>query len=525
MLEDRPVRDAELRLALGMRGGVSLAVWIGGACAEIDALRRASLPWRSAAKPGDTGAEAVEAQASDEADAFWRELLDRSDYSAVVVDVMAGASAGGLNGVLFASAIRHGFRMDQLLGIWRTVASVADLIRDGEPWLSLFDGDARFLDVIREALEALIATATPLDEDLVEKAYVDLQLSATLVEPIEQKATSPSDEVLRRRRSDARFHFRHDPSAALPRTDLESVSLPQLAVAARATASFPFAFEAAVVRSIRPERFDSAPRVPQQLAMGPAARLADCHGYFSESRGKHDRVDPLDDDDFLVADGGIVDNIPLGKALDGIRDAPAKGPTRRVLVYLHPNGPSATPALTAVPEDETMQEAAQRRRGPKAVVRGLIAARLQGESIDGDLDRVEHHNRRVRLGALLREALLEDLDEHARTRRSTRMNVVESLARTRVAAYRAGRGDADAESVQRLLRDPLAVLGEDPFPRTADGDDERWRAPWACWESAQRQNFDLAIRRRFGVRLRSKDFGAGLMLAGLGPLLRARPAS
>jgi hypothetical protein len=26
----------ELRLALGMRGGVSLAVWIGGACAEID---------------------------------------------------------------------------------------------------------------------------------------------------------------------------------------------------------------------------------------------------------------------------------------------------------------------------------------------------------------------------------------------------------------------------------------------------------------------------------------------------------
>jgi hypothetical protein len=29
----------ELRLALGMRGGVSLAVWIGGAVAEIDRLR------------------------------------------------------------------------------------------------------------------------------------------------------------------------------------------------------------------------------------------------------------------------------------------------------------------------------------------------------------------------------------------------------------------------------------------------------------------------------------------------------
>ena len=29
----------ELRLALGMRGGVSLSVWIGGACAEVDELR------------------------------------------------------------------------------------------------------------------------------------------------------------------------------------------------------------------------------------------------------------------------------------------------------------------------------------------------------------------------------------------------------------------------------------------------------------------------------------------------------
>jgi hypothetical protein len=44
----RPATRAELRLALAMRGGVSLAVWIGGACAEIDALRRAaSGPQRS----------------------------------------------------------------------------------------------------------------------------------------------------------------------------------------------------------------------------------------------------------------------------------------------------------------------------------------------------------------------------------------------------------------------------------------------------------------------------------------------
>ena len=83
-------KNAELRLALGMRGGVSLAVWIGGACAEIDELRRAG---------GET-----------DDPAFWAKLLEASNYERVVVDVMAGASAGGLNGVLFAAAIRNGFR-------------------------------------------------------------------------------------------------------------------------------------------------------------------------------------------------------------------------------------------------------------------------------------------------------------------------------------------------------------------------------------------------------------------------------
>ena len=62
----------ELRLALAMRGGVSLAVWIGGTCCEIDRLRTAG-----------------------RAQGFWERLLTASGYDAVAVDVLAGASAGG----------------------------------------------------------------------------------------------------------------------------------------------------------------------------------------------------------------------------------------------------------------------------------------------------------------------------------------------------------------------------------------------------------------------------------------------
>ena len=40
-----PGHRVELRLALSMNGGVSLAVWIGGAVSEIDCLRRGEGFW------------------------------------------------------------------------------------------------------------------------------------------------------------------------------------------------------------------------------------------------------------------------------------------------------------------------------------------------------------------------------------------------------------------------------------------------------------------------------------------------
>ena len=61
----------ELRLALGMRGGVSLAVWMGGACSEIDRLRRAL---------------------QDGGDPVYGALLRANGYGSVAVDVVAGAS-------------------------------------------------------------------------------------------------------------------------------------------------------------------------------------------------------------------------------------------------------------------------------------------------------------------------------------------------------------------------------------------------------------------------------------------------
>ncbi len=483
----------ELRLALAMRGGVSLAVWMGGACAEIDALRRA----------GDLPTTAGD----DAATAFWRASLAEAPFSRVTVDVIAGASAGGLNGVMFGAAIRHGFSMADLLDVWRRVAGVDVLRRRTTPWRSLFDGDARFLDVIDQRLTELVG-ATPSHPPR-SAAALDLQLTATLVEPVSQPAISPSDETLRRSRSAARFHFRHDPHATFPRADLERRGLARLAVAARSSASFPFAFEASTVRSTRTTAFDVGP-IPDPVGTDDPARrrLVDCRGIFSESRGTADeRSLDLHDDDFVVADGGILDNIPIARALEAIGRMPATGPTRRVLVYLHPTGPPLV--RSDAPE---RPRSAHDRRGARALVKGLIASRLEGESIDEDLELLEAANRNLRLRRQARLAAAGRSDDPAD---------LLAEARVGIGSYREQRAVVDADEVRALLHDPLAVLGEDPFPLApGGGSDDRWRSPLAQWAPQHRLELDEVLRSTFRGRLEERAELAPLLNGGLGPLAR-----
>ena len=73
-----------MRLALVLNGGVSLAVWMGGVTAEIDRMRRAAYP-------------ALMHGGGDPVLKRWEHLLERLRVR-LIVDVIAGASAGGLNG-------------------------------------------------------------------------------------------------------------------------------------------------------------------------------------------------------------------------------------------------------------------------------------------------------------------------------------------------------------------------------------------------------------------------------------------
>jgi hypothetical protein len=72
-------------------------------------------------------------------------------------------------------------------------------------------------------------------------------------------------------------------------------------------------------------------------------------------------------------------------------------------------------------------------------------------------------------------------------------------ARASQQLYRLQRADTDAQNIRRLIEDPLAVLGDDPFP-TLGGrlPERRWLAPLAPWPDAAAEAVDAALARSAG---------------------------
>ncbi|WP_303793804.1 patatin-like protein [Sandarakinorhabdus limnophila] len=104
------MQTKELRLALVCYGGVSLAVYMHGLTKEVWKLARASMRRHSpAGLPPARDSEIV-----------YQALLDSLPNLdlRVMCDIVAGASAGGINGVLLARALVEGHDLDAIRSLW-----------------------------------------------------------------------------------------------------------------------------------------------------------------------------------------------------------------------------------------------------------------------------------------------------------------------------------------------------------------------------------------------------------------------
>ena len=125
----------EVRCAVVLNGGVSLAVWMGGVALELDRLVKAR-------------ARHVR---------IYEQLLQLTGCSARV-DIVSGTSAGGVNGAALALAqVNRLADIAQLRQVWAEQGRIEVLLRQpvsGSP-ASLLKGDEHFLPELNAAMARL----------------------------------------------------------------------------------------------------------------------------------------------------------------------------------------------------------------------------------------------------------------------------------------------------------------------------------------------------------------------------------
>jgi patatin-related protein len=326
-------------------GGVSLAIYMHGQTKEINRLVKAS----------SLLAEGHDPAGASPSERVYAELLEASAEDGVrtrvVVDVVAGTSAGGINGVCLAKAVAGNRSQDGLRRLWLERGDIGGLVRGWRrlPWkLRLAIALPRLVrrpplhgemaSWVYRALEemdgaapepAQLETLMPLDHEL------ELFVTVTDYYGYPRQIVLAESDPDEREDPVAIYDWRHRHALRFARADgidqFRPEHNPALALAARATSSFPGAFPPVSFAS-----FADALR-----AAGTDVDLTDPdleRGYF-RLYGLSRRVAA---GTFFI-DGGVLDNRPFGHAISAIRRRPASAEVDRKLVYLEPD-PAGNPA-------------------------------------------------------------------------------------------------------------------------------------------------------------------------------------
>src|SRR4029077_17455507 len=143
------MKEKELRLALVCYGGVSLVLYMHGVINEILRLSRASKAYHSIAKsvhredPSFEAVDGIDGRPHDTEDVYFSLLqsIGQSLNLRIVVDSIAGASAGGISGIVLARALAHDLSIDHLRDLWLDEADILRLLgasQRARPWSKWF---------------------------------------------------------------------------------------------------------------------------------------------------------------------------------------------------------------------------------------------------------------------------------------------------------------------------------------------------------------------------------------------------
>ncbi|WOK37114.1 patatin-like protein [Sphingomonas sp. C3-2] len=424
------MREKELRLALVCYGGISLAVYMHGITKEIWRLVHASRDFHDGA-PETEGSRKL-----------YRELLEVIEAETgtklrIIADIIAGASAGGINGIFLAQAITSGQSLDPLTDLWLDCADVEKLLapdarplsrfskfwaqplvwmaagksgtveRTVEPgtrdevrhklssfirsrWFEPPFGGAGFTHLLLDALDAM--RNAPRGPRLL-PADQPLDLFVTVTDyrghPERLRLNSPPEVVETEHRLVIDFSSREHSASGLGET-------PELAFAARATASFPGAFPPFTVSEldqVLEERDASWPGrkpfltriLPRQSAVGMVESTA-------------------------LIDGSVLANAPFAPAINALKRRPARREVDRRFVYIDPK-PGVRSFRITSPQADGHGETAPVLPGFFGTIFGALSDLPRTQPIRDNLDAIEQRSARIRRMRAIIEAVRPEVEE------------------------------------------------------------------------------------------------------------------
>jgi patatin-related protein len=361
----------ELRLGLVCYGGSSLAIYMHGITKEINRLVGASAARASGAKPESPIA------------AVYIELLDAIAEDAdlrVIVDVIAGTSAGGINGIFLAKALARNRSQDSLRDVWFDRGDMTQLTIGPQKILGIpISWKAKVPFLVRRALKRsplrgddmsrwLYGALTEMDTaptngapSLLPPGHpLDLYVTITDFYGYQRliPLSRPRFATDARHRHAVEFHYESDGA-----DDFGDNA--GLAFAARTTSCFP-----AVFPPVNPAAFGKT------IGDSVSPLLERCFRAYTLSGA--------DPNETYFIDGGVLDNKPFGWAIDAIiHGRPAQSEVDRRLLYIEPD-PGGRAKVEGGDDPQTF-----------AAAMGAMTGIPRSEPILDDLLTVADHNDRV----------------------------------------------------------------------------------------------------------------------------------
>ena len=401
----------ELRIGLVLYGGVALAVYINGVVTEIWHTLRASRAMQDS-----------EASNLDSTAEVYRDLLAElkaapdADELRIVVDAVAGTSAGGVNGAAIFKAIVHGADASVLNDVWLDDADIKNLqgnpdrmpwyLRAAENVLRVFPTLKKLSQNLREqttlewtwirdTVYTLASTKDPQKSPLKGDFFTTI-IAASLARMSENTKSEPLLPTrgtfdLFLTRTDLHGWPRHLPvSQRYHPTDLyerthahvmayrvrmgdppDKISDFELTYGARTTAGFPLAFSPVTYTEIRKSFLEGQP-----TATPPS------EDDFADTHLREHRLSGFSTAKARMVDGGVLDNRPFTHVTRAIEAKPADFEVRRVVAYIEPD-----------PEREIDQAPDQ---GPLTKdMLGNMFRLFRNEPILGDLRELQKRNETV----------------------------------------------------------------------------------------------------------------------------------